>query len=63
MDPGGPRPSGGPLGSDVTPVFRSYGSFSQAAEENGLSRILVGFRFRHAGQKASNMAARSAIVP
>jgi hypothetical protein len=40
-----------PAGSrcdDVAPVYRSYCSFSQAAEENGLSRILVGFHFRHA---------------
>ena len=29
-------------------VFRHYRSFSQAAEENGESRILVGFHFRHA---------------
>jgi hypothetical protein len=29
-----------------TPVFRRYASFSQAAEENGISRILVGFHFR-----------------
>jgi len=40
-----------PAGStcaDPTPVLRSFSSFSQAAEENGLSRILVGFHFRHA---------------
>ena len=40
-----------PAGStctDATPVFRSFASFSQAAEENGRSRILVGFHFRHA---------------
>ena len=40
-----------PAGStcaDATPVLRSFTSFSQAAEENGLSRILVGFHFRHA---------------
>lgn len=40
-----------PAGStctDASPVFRSYASFSQAAEENGLSRILVGIHFRHA---------------
>jgi hypothetical protein len=30
------------------PVVRSYASPSQAAEENGESRILVGFHFRHA---------------
>jgi hypothetical protein len=38
-----------PAGSrcdDVAPVYRSYGSFSQAADENGLSRIFVGFHFR-----------------
>jgi hypothetical protein len=34
--------------NDVTPVLRRYTSFSQAAAENGLSRILVGFHFRKA---------------
>jgi hypothetical protein len=34
--------------NDVTPVLRRYNSFSQAAAENGLSRILVGFHFRKA---------------
>ncbi|MEJ7810035.1 MAG: vanadium-dependent haloperoxidase [Gemmatimonadaceae bacterium] len=34
--------------SDESPVLRSYRSFSQAGEENGLSRILVGFHFRKA---------------
>ncbi|NOT63444.1 MAG: vanadium-dependent haloperoxidase [Acidobacteria bacterium] len=34
--------------SDPTPVKRTYTSFSQAADENGLSRILVGFHFRKA---------------
>jgi hypothetical protein len=29
-------------------VLRSYSSFSQAADENGVSRILVGFHFRKA---------------
>ena len=28
--------------------MRRYASFSQAAEENGVSRILVGFHFRKA---------------
>ncbi len=28
--------------------MRAYSSFSQAAAENGLSRILVGFHFREA---------------
>jgi hypothetical protein len=34
--------------TDPSPVTRTYDSFSAAAEENGLSRILVGFHFRHA---------------
>ena len=34
--------------NDLTPVLRRYSSFSQAAAENGLSRILVGFHFRKA---------------
>jgi hypothetical protein len=33
---------------DPSPVTRAYGSFSEAAAENGLSRILVGFHFRNA---------------
>ena len=40
-----------PAGStcyDSTPVTRSFTSLSQAAEENALSRILVGFHFRNA---------------
>ena len=40
-----------PAGStcdDPSPVWRRYASFSQAADENGLSRILVGFHFRKA---------------
>jgi hypothetical protein len=40
-----------PAGStctDPSPVTRRYDSFSEAADENGLSRILVGFHFRHA---------------
>jgi hypothetical protein len=40
-----------PAGStcnDPTPVIRSYSSFSQAARENGVSRIYVGFHFREA---------------
>ena len=34
--------------TDASPVFRTYTSFSQAADENGLSRILVGIHFRKA---------------
>ena len=40
-----------PAGStctDASPVTRRYDSFSEAADENGLSRILVGFHFRNA---------------
>jgi hypothetical protein len=33
---------------DASPVTRRYRSFSDAADENGLSRILVGFHFRNA---------------
>ena len=32
-------------------LLRSYFSFSQAADENGVSRILVGFHFRKAVQE------------
>jgi len=32
--------------SDATPILRSYTSFSQAADENAYSRILIGFHFR-----------------
>jgi hypothetical protein len=40
-----------PAGSrctDASPVFRSFATFSEAAEENGLSRILIGIHFRDA---------------
>ena len=40
-----------PAGSrctDPSPVFRSYNTFSEAADENGVSRILIGIHFRHA---------------
>lgn len=36
--------------ADPSPVLRSYSSFSQAAAENGLSRIYNGFHFRNAVQ-------------
>jgi hypothetical protein len=63
-----------PAGStcaDTSPVLRSYTSFSQAEEENGLSRILVGFHFRDAvetgikhgekiGERAVNLYLRPA---
>jgi hypothetical protein len=34
--------------SDSSPVLRTFRSFTEAADENGLSRILVGIHFRHA---------------
>lgn len=34
--------------TDAKPAVRTFASFSQAAAENGQSRILVGFDFRHA---------------
>jgi hypothetical protein len=34
--------------ADATPVLRSYASFSQAADENAVSRIYIGIHFRHA---------------
>jgi hypothetical protein len=40
-------PAGGTC-ADPSPVTRSYASFSAAAQENGISRILVGFHFRKA---------------
>ena len=50
--------------TDASPVFRSYTSFSQAADENGLSRILVGIHFRNAVeegiQHGRNIAKRAA---
>jgi PAP2 superfamily len=56
--------------NDASPVMRSYSSFSQAAEENGLSRIYVGFHFRKAvkegiahGQKIANWAVNHYLKP
>jgi hypothetical protein len=43
----GTLPAGGRCG-DPAPVYRSYNSFSEAALENGLSRIYVGYHFRRA---------------
>jgi hypothetical protein len=50
---------------DASPVMRTFDSFSQAANENGESRILVGFHFRRAvvegikhGNKIGNRAFR-----
>jgi len=49
----GEWPPGSALPAEQTctgsaPILRSYHSFTQAADENGLSRILVGFHFRKA---------------
>ena len=62
-----------PAGStcdDASPVLRSYTSFSQAREENGVSRILVGFHFRKAvdegiehGRKIGNRAVNRFLQP
>ena len=62
-----------PTGStcaDPTPVLRRYSGFSEAAEENGLSRILVGFHFRKAveegiehGRKIANRAVDRFLQP
>jgi hypothetical protein len=55
---------------EASPVLRSYRSFSEAAEENGLSRILVGFHFRKAvtegierGRKIGNRAVNHFLRP
>jgi ASC-1-like (ASCH) protein len=51
-------------------VVRSFNSFSQAAEENGISRILVGFHFHKAveegikhGRKIGNWAVSHFLKP
>ena len=62
-----------PAGSscdDAAPVSRSYSTFTQAAEENGESRILIGFHFRKAvregiehGQQIGRLAADRYLRP
>jgi hypothetical protein len=56
--------------TDPTPVLRRYTSFSRAAAENGLSRILNGFHFRKAvdegidhGSKIGNRAVDRFLRP
>jgi hypothetical protein len=56
--------------TDASPVYRSYTSFSQAAEENAISRIYVGIHFRHAidegvkqGRKIGNLAVNLFMKP
>ncbi len=60
----------GSMCDDASPVFRSYRSFSQAREENGVSRILVGFHFRKAveegidhGRKIGDLAVNRFLRP
>jgi hypothetical protein len=62
-----------PAGStcdDQSPVLRTYSGFSHAADENGLSRILVGFHFRKAvddgiahGRRIANHAVDNFLRP
>jgi hypothetical protein len=62
-----------PAGStcdDASPIVRSYTNFSQAREENGVSRILVGFHFRKAvdegidhGRQIGNRAVDYFLLP
>ena len=56
--------------NDTTPATRSYSSFTQAAQENGLSRILIGFHFRkavneglHHGRQIGALAADRLLYP
>jgi len=51
-------------------VFRSYTRFSQAADENGVSRILIGIHFRRAveegiqhGRQIAKLAANLLLRP
>lgn len=55
---------------DATPVLRSYTSFSQAADENAVSRIYIGIHFRRAveegvrhGRKISEFAVHQFMKP
>jgi hypothetical protein len=62
-----------PAGStcnDAGSVTRAFTSFTQAADENALSRILVGFHFRHAvesgvehGRRIGNRAVNRFLLP
>jgi PAP2 superfamily len=45
-------PAGGTC-SDPSPILRSYSTFSQAAAENALSRILIGYHFRKAVEEGT----------
>ena len=56
--------------ADATPQTRTYTTFSQAANENAYSRVLVGFHFRNAtevgnayGHKIGEYAANIVMRP
>ena len=56
--------------SDASPTLRHFTSFSQAADENAVSRIYVGFHFRDAvevgtrhGEKIANRAVSHSMRP
>jgi hypothetical protein len=56
--------------SDASPTLRHFTSFSQAADENAVSRIYVGFHFRDAvetgtkhGEKIGNRAVNLFLRP
>ena len=56
--------------SDASPTLRHFTSFSQAANENAVSRIYVGFHFRDAvetgtnhGEKIGNRAVNHFLQP
>jgi len=52
-------PAGGTC-TDATPVIRSYSSFSQAADENAVSRIYIGIHFRNAVERGVHHGRRIA---
>ena len=56
--------------TDPTPVRRSYSSFSEAADENAVSRIYIGIHFRRAveegvrhGRKVADYAVHKFMKP
>ena len=56
--------------NDATPVFRSFSSFTEAANENAFSRIAIGIHFRLAveegtehGRKVARLAANRVLKP
>ena len=60
----------GRMCTDSTPVIRSYSSFSQAADENAVSRIYIGIHFRRAveegvrhGRKIAQYAVHQFMKP